>query len=369
MASIRVLAGGIAHDFNNILTSILGNIELVADGLEGDNENYAFVKEAKNATLRARYLTQQLLTFSKESKTSEMRNIALLPLLQETVGFSSSGSQCKTVIESHEDLWSILADENQIGLVIQNILINAIQAMPQGGTILIKLHNIIIGENHNSQLSPGKYCRISIIDEGIGISEESINKIFDPYFTTKDTGTGLGLSVSHTIIENHQGFIDVQSEIGVGTTFTILLPAGKGPVDLSKEEKATVFTTNGKVLVMDDEESVRSTLKSMLSKFGLEVDIANNGQEALQKYKNGINTAHPYKVIFSDLTVRGGMGGKELIKYLKELDPGVNVIISSGYLDRGMENNFKLLGFKGELKKPYTFSEIAQILEDLGFKP
>jgi len=357
--SIGVLAGGLAHDFNNILTSIVGSISLAL--LKPDSEHKdKYLRLAENAALRAKDLTQQLLTFSRGGdpikKLTSLENIVRM-----SASFASSGSNSEISFDCEKDLWKTEVDEGQISQVINNIVLNAIQAMPNGGKVSIKLQNY--SASLKDEIIPhGNYALIRISDTGEGIDPNVIKKIFDPYFTTKQKGSGLGLAISYSIISKHHGFIDVISRPGKGTEFLIYLPASENktlPLEPSPEK---INRGKGNVLVMDDEEAIREIMKDILNMLGYNVITANDGAEAIEKYNKAIDTDGSIDLVIMDLTIPGGMGGKETITKLLKINPGVKAIVSSGYSNDPVMADFKKHGFKGTIAKPYRVDEVGKIV-------
>ncbi len=366
LESLSFLAGGIAHDFNNIFTGILGKIGL-AKFIGKDNKLLIDkLREAELAALRARDLSTKLLTFSKGGAPVK-EVIPIDELLKEEVHFSLHGSNVEYTFDIDDDLWPVKVDKSQMGQVIQNLVINAAQAMPQGGKLTVVAENIIIKENSEAPLSPGKYVRIKIKDTGCGIPDDKLKNIFDPYYTTKETGTGLGLAVVYSIIQKHNGRIEVTSKVGEGTEFTIYLPASEGEIKQKEKEEEILFeiTGKGRILIMDDDELVASALSEMLSFLGYQSDIAKNGEEAIAMYKKAKKKGIPYNLVIMDLTIRGGMGGKEASKILLSIDPEACIIVSSGYSEDPIMSEYKKYGFKGVLKKPYTINTLSILLNSL----
>ncbi|MCL4493140.1 MAG: ATP-binding protein [Nitrospirae bacterium] len=369
LESLGVLAGGIAHDFNNILTAILGNVSLAkmyANPGDGISERLAV---AEKATLRARDLAQQLLTFSRGGvpilKTASIGN-----LLRETACFSLRGSNIRCDVHLSGNLCPVEVDEGQMSQVIQNLIINAQQAMPEGGIIKVSAENITLEKDGDLPLEKGNYVKIIIEDQGIGIPEEHLNKIFDPFFTTKEQGSGLGLATVYSIIKKHNGHITVSSRAGAGTTFSLYLPASWKEEIMTEETGESVsFEGTGRVLVMDDEEYIREFVSDMLSHFGYTVDSAKNGGETLDLYKRAIESGRPYDVVIMDLTVPGDMGGRETMMKLVEIDPGVKAIVSSGYSSDPILAEFRKHGFSGVLAKPYKSEELLAALHKIITKP
>lgn len=360
LESLGVLAGGIAHDFNNALTSIQGYISLAE--MKFGKEEPEWFEEVEKATIHARGLTQQLLTFSRGGAPVK-KMLSLDTVIRNYVGFAVRGSNAGVNFHITEDLWPVNADEGQIGQVFNNLLINAKQSMPQGGTIKITAENTIVGTREAVPLKSGNYVRVLVEDRGIGIPDENLHKIFDPYFSTKKEGSGLGLAVTYSIIRNHGGYITAQSELGSGTVFTVYLPASKKqpPKDLPTEEK--YIYGKGRVLLMDDEEMIRKVTGAMLQEIGYTVEVAKDGSEALELYKRGRDSSRPFDAVIMDLTIPGGMGGREAIEKLREIDPSVKAIVSSGYSNDPVMGNFSEYGFKAVLSKPYKIIQLSKGLQ------
>lgn len=369
LESLGVLAGGIAHDFNNLLTVVLGNISVSKMKLDPKDKIYGRLVEAENASFRARDLTSQLLTFSRGGAPVKEFVQSLGELIVDTANFVVSGSKVKCEFEIDEDLWPVEVDEGQISQVIHNLIINSDQAMPDGGTINVSARNVELDVNNEFHLREGRYLNITIADTGIGMTEELIEKIFDPYFTTKQRGSGLGLATVYSIVKNHDGHIGVSSKIGAGTRFDIYLPAAmeKPSADTGAEK---LQTGNGKILVMDDEQIVREVAGEMISHLGYEVEYASDGREAIEKYTKAMEDGEPFDAVMFDLTVPGGMGGKEAQKKLMEIDPAVKTIVSSGYSNDPVMSRFEEYGFKGVVAKPYNIEVLSKaihgVLNDTG---
>ena len=365
LESVGILAGGIAHDFNNILTAIMGNVSLAKNFIEPDNKAYKRLEEADKATQRAKDLTHKLLTFAKGG--APIKTIAsVTELIEDSASFTLSGTPVKSEYSFSEDLWTVDIDTGQISQVIQNLCLNASQAMPDGGILQIKAANQVIAEDTALPLEPGNYIKISFADNGVGISQNHIARIFDPYFTTKQKGSGLGLATVYSIINNHDGLIMVDSELDVGTTFTFYLPASREKQVTAADEKSkpeAEFLGSGNVLIMDDEEIVREVAGEIIHYLGFEIDFAKDGEEALEKYSQAMRNSKPFVVVIMDLTVPGGMGGGEAIKKLLKIDPQAKAIVSSGYSNNPIMANFNKFGFKGVISKPFRLDEIKKTLE------
>jgi PAS domain S-box-containing protein len=369
LESVGILAGGIAHDFNNILTAILGNLSLIRMYSKPGEKIYERIESAEKATIRAQDLTQQLLTFSKGGAPIKQAT-DIQELVRDSVSFMLRGSKVRWQIDVKDNLKAVNADSGQISQVIQNLVLNAGQAMPAGGDIKISLRNFEHDGNQNLPLKAGSYIKIDIADTGIGIPQEYLLKIFDPFFTTKQTGSGLGLATSYSIIAKHQGHIDVVSSIGKGSCFSIYLPALENGITALPAEAIDhePFKGNGKILLMDDEEMVLSTASEILKFFGYEVDLAHDGREALQKYTERLHTDNCYQLVIMDLTIPGGMGGQTAIKKLLQIDPQAKAIVASGYSSDPVMANYQKYGFIGCMRKPFRVDEVRRLLMSLDIR-
>ena len=363
LESIGVLAGGIAHDFNNILTGILGNISLVKLGSDPDDSEYPRLIEAEKACLRAKNLTQQLLTFARGGAPVKVA-ASITDLINESAVFALRGSNVRSrVIVVPDKVWSAEIDLGQISQVMHNLILNADQAMPNGGAIEITLDNIEYGPSKNSPLPIGRYVKISVCDQGVGIPKEHISKIFDPYFSTKQKGSGLGLAICYSIVKNHQGLITVNSETGSGTTFELFLPATSKEVSIRGTTNESLLALGkGRVLVMDDEDIVLDVVSEMLPKLGYQPVTVKTGEEAFETYKKAMESGHRFAAVIMDLTIPGGMGGKETVQKLLAIDTKVKAIVSSGYSNDPIMADYKKYGFCNMIIKPYRVYEISQIL-------
>ncbi len=360
LESIGILAGGIAHDFNNILVAILGNISLAKLRLEPDSDIIHLLEKAENASERARDLTQQLLTFSRGGEPIK-RVVNVATLLKDTVSFSLHGANVVGEYDIAADLLKAEVDVGQFSQVINNLIINAIQAMPRGGTIFVHASNIDICQAR-LRLDPGDYIKISIRDQGHGILPEYMGKIFDPFFTTKPDGNGLGLASCYSIIKKHGGHIEVDSLPGQGTTFTIFLPTTQKAEDESVSVSDKLVDGQGRILVIDDDEWVRQLAKDILGKTGYEVRAIANGEEAICIFRDACDRGEAFDAAIIDLTIPGGIGGKDIIFKLKEIDPGLKAIVSSGYSNDPVMANYEAYGFSGRIAKPYRASELSNII-------
>ncbi len=367
LESIGLLAGGIAHDFNNILSGILGNAQLAQISLANGKNIDKYMKGIIEATQNATRLTQQLLTFAKGGEpVKEIVNIK--ELLTESVEFALRGTNVACSYEVDESLWAVEVDKGQLNQVINNLVINAVQAMPGGGNLTVTAQNCACdaAEKEIMELEGHYFVKLCFSDTGHGIPKENLEKIFDPYFTTKQRGSGLGLATTYAIIKKHGGKISVESELGKGTTFRIYLPAVPDTQVKRTEEKAQLTSWNGKrILVMDDEAYIRDLMGSFLEMLDIETDFAENGSEAIQKYRQALNSEHPFDAVIMDLTIRGGMGGKEAVKKILEIDPNAKVIVASGYsMDSVLASSDKF-GFKGRLSKPFSLEELNKVLSQV----
>lgn len=370
LESVGVLAGGIAHDFNNLLTGIMGNISLGKIFLaEGKPERVAaLLDNAEEASEAARELSFRLLTFSKGG--DPVRQISSIEgLLRRSSALALSGSNVAATFALAPDLCPVEIDEGQMFQVFNNIFINAKEAMPQGGTVTITGENSIITEGDPLPLKRGLYAMISIKDTGVGIPKMNLDRIFDPYFSTKGLGsrkgTGLGLSICMSVIRKHEGHISVESQEGAGTTFHIWLPASPAVRQPSAAGPTKVEPASRKILFMDDDERIRSLVENMMLFLGYEVTFACSGEEAIEIYSNTKATGKPYDAVILDLTIQGGMGGDQAVTRLLEIDPGVKAVISSGYADSPVLKHFREYGFAAAIAKPYRIEELKVLLEEL----
>ena len=362
LESVGMLAGGIAHDFNNILTIILGNVSLAKMQAKPEDKIFDLLSGAETGSARAQMLTRQLLTFAKGGVPVK-ETASIKDILKESSLFVLRGSKSSCEFSIAEDLWPSEVDVGQISQVINNIVINANQAMPEGGILQVAADNLIIEGRHGLPVKTGRYIRISVIDQGVGIAEKHLSKIFDPYFTTKQEGSGLGLATSYSIIKNHDGYITVESQLSVGTTFYIYLPASDKAVP--EKEKVRLIKGHGRILVMDDEASLRKIVGRMLGELGYESEFAKDGAEAIRMVKEAKESGKPYDAVILDLTIPGGMGGKEAINKLLEIDPELKAIVSSGYSDDPVLANFQDYGFKGMMPKPFESLSLGKVLHEV----
>jgi len=362
LESLGIMAGGIAHDFNNILTGILGNISLARMDSEPEGKAMDRLKAAEKATMRARNLTQQLLTFSKGGTPVKI-TASVADFLKETIDFALSGSNVTCKLAIPDTLQPIAADIGQIRQVIDNLIINAVQAMPEGGIIAVEAQNFEVAEPSHLPLVKGKYVKLSVSDTGIGIKADHLPKVFDPFFTTKQKGSGLGLTSAYSIVKNHDGVITVDSELHRGTTFSIYLPASTMPVVKKEKSGEIEFSPQtGRVLIVDDEHVVRDVAERIVKLLGYQPEVAAGGKKGIELYESALKKGCPFDAVLLDLTMPGGMGGKEAAAKIRELDRSAKIIASSGYSTDPIMSNFKKFGFSAALIKPYRIEELSQIL-------
>ncbi len=369
LEQLGLLAGGIAHDFNNLLTAIIGNISLASLLLPPDDEMATRLVDAKNASMRARDLAQQLLTFARGGAPIK-KTTSIGKLIQDTVSFSLRGSHSRSQFSFGADLWPAEIDPGQISQVIANLVVNADQAMPNGGTLHVSCENTRYDSTTTPvipDLPPGDYIRIRIRDEGVGIPEQYLKRIFDPYFTTKPKGNGLGLATSYSIVKSHNGLITAESEVHLGSTFNVYLPAALHQ-ELPVEPPTTftqAMTGSGRVLVVDDEEAIRALVEFTLTRLGYQVTQAATALEGVNIYQERFEAGERFDTVILDLTLPGGMGGKEALKKLIEIDPTVNAIVSSGYATDATMSRYQDFGFRGVIAKPYEAADLGKIVHEV----
>jgi PAS domain S-box-containing protein len=364
LESLGVLAGGIAHDFNNILSGIMGNISFARMSLATPDKAEKLLENAEKASLRAAMLATQLLTFAKGGEPIK-KKMSVSALLEESLLLALRGANVKGEVDIPGDLHAIEADEGQLSQVFNNLIINAVQAMPGGGVLTIKGKNVTLKDHKGSLLPQGEYLKLSFFDQGCGISKEDQRKIFDPYFTTKSGGNGLGLASAYSIVKRHGGHIGVSSAIGKGTTFTIYLPS---MCEASTEHQTETVTQSagdhagGSILVMDDEAMIREMISEMLAYLGYQVTTCGDGAEAVSLYEAAMKSGAPFSVVIMDLTIPGGVGGKEAAEQILAIDPKARLFVSSGYSNDPIMSDYRAFGFSGAVAKPYNINELGQQL-------
>lgn len=368
LESLGVLAGGIAHDFNNLLTGIRGNIALaMLDVTDSKTPLYMSLSNAEKACLRATELSHQLLTFSKGGVPIK-KTSSIAELIEECARFALKGSNVRCDVQIERMLKPVDVDRGQISQVIENLIINAGQAMPEGGTITITCANVTYQPDDGVISVPGEYIQITVTDEGCGIEPDHLEKIFDPYFTTKESGTGLGLATSYSIVKKHDGYIAVESAPGKGTAFYIYLPVSVQAAvceTMSDANTGGLIAGAGTVLVMDDEEMVRDMVAAALEKLGYKAVCAVDGDEAIKLYTEAMDAGQPFDAVIMDLTIPGGMGGKETIRRLRELDGRIRAIVSSGYSNDPIMAHYSDYGFAGVVNKPIDISYLSRVLHEV----
>ncbi len=367
LESIGIFAGGIAHDFNNILTSIIGNISLVKMNPDLRPEFQAYLANAETAVDRASALTSQLLAFAKGG--SPVRSgVALSPIVKETAALALAGSSCALKLEAEDEPLIALADKGQFAQALNNIVLNASQAMSEGGTVGIKLSKVKIRSGNHLSLYPGDYVSVAVTDAGMGIAPENLKRIYDPYFSTKPGAAGLGLSISHSILKHHGGGIELRSQLGRGSTFTLYVPAAaklsEGPAT-SQKSLGTSVGKNLRALIMDDEASIRQFLSELLKMMQIEHDSAPEGEKALALFDAAYKAGKPYDIVFADLTVPGGMGGKEMMRIMRKRGQSFKSVVVSGYSNDPIMSSYQIHGFDACLMKPFKIKDFQKVVDEL----
>ena len=330
-------------------------------------ESKQLIMDAEKAAFRATRLTKQLLTFSKGG-TPVKESASIGEIIEDAVGFCLSGSNCDYRLDLQEDLWAVEVDRGQVDQVINNLVINANQAMPDGGIITVKASNMEIEDRVLSDtastlpLAPGKYVKVTVQDEGGGIPARDLERIFDPYFSTKPNGSGLGLTTAFSIVKKHGGHMTARSAVGKGSRFVFYLPASPQEEDEESGAEDELIPGTSRVLVMDDDEVVRTVVIRLLARNGYRVESAFHGREAIEKYRSAMEEGDPFDVVIMDLTVAGGMGGKDAVKGILEEDPDAKVIVFSGYSNDPVLANYREYGFSGVISKPFSIEEFSRIV-------
>ncbi|HEY5997131.1 MAG TPA: ATP-binding protein, partial [Candidatus Deferrimicrobiaceae bacterium] len=363
LESLGVLAGGIAHDFNNLLAGILGNLSLARKFLDPSHRASKNLLEAETASRRATGLALQLLTFAKGGDPVK-KAVPAGPLIRESASLVLSGSKVKVEFDLPDSLPAIEVDEGQIGQVINNLVLNAAQSMPGGGTVAISAEALSLDGGGTVPLPPGRYVRFMVADSGCGIAPENLKRIFDPYFSTRSGGSGLGLASVWSIVAKHGGHIGVRSEVGIGTTIEVVLPANAGAApDPSAADSASAgprSASGRSLLVMDDETMLRTLVADMLQELGCRVATCGDGGEAIARYRAAFEAGTPFDAVIMDLTIPGGMGGKEAAQRILEIDPAARLVVSSGYSNDPVMAEFRKWGFGATMAKPYDMDEIER---------
>jgi PAS domain S-box-containing protein len=368
LESLGRLAGGIAHDFNNILMGFFASVGFAVDELDDQHPARAELEEAQAALDRAKRLTGQLLTFAKGGAPIK-DHVSLDDLVERVVRFDLSGSDIRPVFDIDSDLWPAEADQGQLQQVFSNLAVNAREAMQESGNLYISMQNTVVASANDLQLPPGRYIRASVRDEGPGIPTDRIDRLFEPYYSTKEDGRGLGLATVYSVVNQHGGYIGVDSS-GDGAEFIIHLPASphNSPEEpqSSAREQVEDFDSVGRarVLVIDDEPAVRRACRRMLESMGHSVECVEDGADGIECYVAAIDDGTPFDLVITDLTIPGGMGGRETLQRLLEVAPSARVIASTGYTDDPVLANYADYGFVGIAPKPYTRDELEQVVRD-----
>jgi PAS domain S-box-containing protein len=360
LESVGVLAGGIAHDFNNILTGILANLSLLKREKPGSKKFSTFAEDAEKAALSARHLTNQLLTFAQGGAPVK-RAVQTAELLEQATRFLLRGSGVSFSIESDGDLWNLEADPGQFSQVVSNLVLNAKQAMNDAGSLSISARNATLKATDEEGLPSGRYVRILFQDSGPGIPGRIADRVFDPYFTTREKGHGLGLTTSHSIVVRHGGRIRILPS-DRGALFEVLMPAALAGMPLPIRITGIPAEHTERILILDDEEIVRKAAGNLLSALGCSVDEASDGATAISMYKSAMDAGRRYDAVIMDLTIPGGMGGEQAVREVLSIDPDARVIVSSGYAGNSIMASYRDFGFSGVLSKPYTLSELSDVI-------
>lgn len=362
--SLGELAGGIAHDFNNMLASIMANISLLETRCGADRETRGILGETMEAAMNAQSLTANLLSFSRGGKPVR-KELDMKKALGEIFKLATSGTISDCALLAPDGLWSVEGDENQLKQTINNLLLNALQAMPSGGTLRLQAQNIPGGSLPAELPGPADHVRITVSDTGTGIPEKDLPRLFEPYFTTKSRGRGLGLAMAWSVVRNHGGHISVSSAPGKGSSFEVYLPATGRTFREEAGPRKEIIKGSGRILVLEDEELVSAAVRRMLAALGYGCEIVTDGKDALARYAEEEKKGTPFAAVLMDLTIPGGMGGKEAARRLRALAPGAKVIASSGYSDEPVMAEFKANGFDAVLPKPYKYEDLAEALTRL----
>jgi PAS domain S-box-containing protein len=359
LESLGTLAAGIAHDFNNQLTGILGSISLAKEGLEEGGEGRQLLEQAQEACMVTRSLAGQLLTFATGGSPA-VTLLDLGTLIRDQTAFAVRGTGVRCVFDPAGPPLPARVDPQQMRQVVQNLVLNAVQAMPRGGTLTVAA-SIVTMPRPGVPTGTGRYVRVTFRDEGVGIPADRIGKIFDPFFSTKAHGRGLGLTVCHSIVARHDGWLAVESTVGVGTEFAVILPAASECPPSERERPVSLPAGKGKILILDDERSIARVLSNMLGKLGYRTEWVDDGRKVLEEYRRARDCGEPYDLLIMDMTIPGGMGGKEAMEKLREIDPAIRAVMSTGYSNL---TDYGSHGFCGILAKPYTLAELSSVMEN-----
>jgi PAS domain S-box-containing protein len=363
--SLGTLAGGIAHDLNNILTVISGNIGLAQLEAPSEEKNLlGCLAKASQAAQEAAHMSSQLLTFSKGGSPVK-KIVRMSELLAKSAHFSLHGSNLRAEMDIPPDLWPTEVDSAQIEQVINALMINAREAMPAGGTVDISARNVELEDKPGALLAGGRYVKVAIADHGSGVTADIATKIFDPYFTTKPVSSGLGLSISFSIVKKHGGLLHLEQSSPSGAVFSFYLPGARGEPEVVKSigNGPGMPSPLQRILVMDDEEGIRELTSQLLNTLGYEVTAVTDGVEAINTYERAMRRGENFQAVILDATIRGGMGGLATIARLRNIDPSVVAIICSGYSDEAALAEFLQYGFRGALPKPFTRRDLADVLQ------
>lgn len=366
LESLGVLAGGIAHDFNNSLAVVFGSLDLAQMADQDEEARSALLAQAAQGAERARTLTAKLMTFAKGGHPIR-RLTSIEQLLRESVGSCPKNGEITVTYEIEPGLPPVEVDRTQMGQVFASLVRNATQAMTDRGRVVIRASVVSLDEESPVPLPTGRYVRVDVIDDGVGIPTENLKSIFDPFFSKGDKGAGLGLSIAHSVVTRHGGHISVESAVGVGSTVSVYLAEATSAAETVADEAARLAATvrRGRVLVMDDESGVQRVARAMLSACGLEADVVRDGAAAISAFAEAAEAGRPYAAVILDLTVPGGLGGAEIIDRLHQIDPAVRAIVSSGYSTSPVLTDYRGHGFAGVLPKPYSLTSLRATLREV----
>lgn len=364
LETLSVLAGGIAHDLNNMCAVIIGNVSYALSTAQQNSELFRILQQINGGAESTRDLAYQLLTLSKGGAFTKSTD-GINELIRETCRFALRGSKSTCQYRLLKDLWRCDIDRGQLEQVVCNIILNADQAMPDGGVVTISSDNVEMHDEAESSLPAGRYVCLTFEDNGIGIPEQNRAQIYDPFFTTKQTGNGLGIPTVHSIIKQHGGHMDISSIVDEGTVIHIYLPASETPTAIRSETNHTPHTGSGLVLVLDDNDMVLRMARMLLEHMGYDPVCVRDGRDAIEAYRLAMDKRTPFKLLLLDLTIPGGMGGDKTIRALREIDPGVKAIVSSGHGSDPIMSNYAELGFCAAIAKPYTLAQLSQVLNQV----